>query len=48
MEGEEKKLFTDPVTGEQVSKKELKKRNYKLILSQENKYLKKNSKKEKK
>ena len=26
MEGEEKKLYTDPVTGEQVSKKELKKR----------------------
>ena len=26
MEGEEKKLYTDPVTGEQISKKELKKR----------------------
>lgn len=25
MEGEEKKLYTDPVTGEQISKKNLKK-----------------------
>ena len=37
MEGEEKKLFTDPVTGEQVSKKELKKREKKRKQEEEKK-----------